>query len=245
MRYIIADIHGCYDEYSELLKKIDFSDEDELFVLGDAMDRGAEPIKVIRDLMNRPNVFYIMGNHDYMMLSIMEKLMVEITSESVSEISSDMLMGYYDWILNGGEVTVEKFRKLNRDEMADILDFLRDAMPYELIEDNGKLYILVHAGIHNFELDKELDEYDISDFIWERAEYEKRYFPNERVFLVTGHTPTTLIHRDKRPVIYKQNGHIAVDCGCVFGGNLAAYCIETGETTYVASKMECRKRVDG
>lgn len=42
MRYIISDIHGCYAEYRELLEKICFSDADELYVLGDAMDRGSE-----------------------------------------------------------------------------------------------------------------------------------------------------------------------------------------------------------
>lgn len=36
MIYIIADIHGCYNEYMELLDKINFSDEDDLYVLGDS-----------------------------------------------------------------------------------------------------------------------------------------------------------------------------------------------------------------
>ena len=49
MRYLISDVHGCYEEYQELLDKIHFSNEDELYVLGDAMDRGPEPIKVIQD----------------------------------------------------------------------------------------------------------------------------------------------------------------------------------------------------
>ena len=35
MKYVIADIHGCYEEFMELLEKISFSEEDELFVLGD------------------------------------------------------------------------------------------------------------------------------------------------------------------------------------------------------------------
>lgn len=30
-----------------------------------------------------------------------------------------------------------------------------------------------------------------------------------------------------------RNGHLALDCGCVFGGKLAAYCIEMEEVTYV------------
>ena len=48
MRYIISDIHGCYNEYMELLQKINFSDTDELYVLGDAIDRGPEPIRVYK-----------------------------------------------------------------------------------------------------------------------------------------------------------------------------------------------------
>ena len=37
--------------------------------------------------------------------------------------------------------------------------------------------------------------------------------------------------------IERGEGVIAIDCGCVFGGNLAAYCIETGNATYVNSAL--------
>ena len=81
MTYVISDIHGCYTEFLKLLDKIGFCDEDELYVLGDAMDRGPEPIKVIRDLMDRPNVTYILGNHDDMMLQSLKKLAVDVTEK--------------------------------------------------------------------------------------------------------------------------------------------------------------------
>lgn len=47
MRYIISDIHGCYDQYRALLEKIHFSEVDELYVLGDVVDRGPKPVKVL------------------------------------------------------------------------------------------------------------------------------------------------------------------------------------------------------
>ncbi len=53
MRYVISDIHGCYEQYRLLLEKIRFSDNDRLYVLGDAVDRGPEPIKVLQDMMRR------------------------------------------------------------------------------------------------------------------------------------------------------------------------------------------------
>jgi DNA-binding transcriptional ArsR family regulator len=105
-----------------------------------------------------------------------------------------------------------------------------------LLEKEDELYILVHAGIRNFDPMKELDEYEPIDFLWERLDYSRRYFPSERIFLVTGHTPTQLIG-DGQPLVYQNNGHIAIDCGCVFGGKLAAYCIETGTVTYAESRM--------
>lgn len=233
MQYVIADIHGCYTEFIGLLNKIGFSDDDELFVLGDAMDRGPEPIKVIHDLMHRPNVTYILGNHDDMMLRSLRKLAVDISETSLMELSTDDLMSYYHWLSEGGAVTAEQFCQLPREERGDVLDFLECAAAYEMIEDDGKLYILVHAGIHSFDPDKEMDEYSPYDFLWERMDYSKQYFPCDRIFLVTGHTPTTMIREDQKPLVYQENGHIALDCGCVFGGNLAAYCIETGEIVYI------------
>lgn len=35
------------------------------------------------------------------------------------------------------------------------------------------------------------------------------------------------------PEVYKKHGHIALDCACVAGGRLAAFCVETEEVTYV------------
>ena len=59
MRYIISDIHGCKKQYLELLEKIKFSDKDHLYILGDTLDRGPEPMKVLLDIMHRQNVTYI------------------------------------------------------------------------------------------------------------------------------------------------------------------------------------------
>lgn len=232
--YIISDIHGCYREYKELLKKIHFSDEDELFILGDVCDRGCMPVSVLKDIMNRPNVFLIKGNHEVMAFSVLKNFLnVEITDESIKALEDEGIYSFLDWLDNGGETTLNQFMALSKEEREDIMLYLEESDDYEMLELNGKLYILVHAGLNNFSPDKELDEYSLNDIIWDRPDYNKNYFSSEKIFLVTGHTPTPLIRKDKKPLIYKEHGHIAIDCGCCFGGRLAAYCLETGEATYV------------
>lgn len=238
--YIISDIHGCYAQYRELLKKINFSEEDELFILGDALDRGPEPIKLLLDIMNCKNATFIMGNHDATALMVLQQLAKEITDENIAEITSDVLNDCSLWFQDGGFQTLKEFREQKRLVQRDILSFLEESPFYETMEHNEKLYILVHGGLGDFDISKELDEYEPEQLLWERPDYNREYFPGGRIVLVTGHTPTPYIREDKKPLVYKANGHIAIDCGCVFGGKLAAYCIETGETTYVEGYREMR-----
>ena len=234
MRYIVSDIHGCYDQYRALLEKLHFSDADELYVLGDVVDRGPEPIKVLQDMRKRPNVIFILGNHDFAMYSVMRKFAVEITEENYdSHLTGEDILDLNLWLQDGGQSTMEKFRGLNRAEMADILDYIAEASLYEVIEHNGKEYRLVHAGLANFAPDKELDEYELHELLEERADYSRRYYPQDNIYLVTGHTPTVSIEGWNKPEVYRKHGHIALDCACVAGGRLAAFCVETEEVIYV------------
>lgn len=240
MIYIISDIHGCYDEYMELLRKINFKDSDELYILGDVVDKGPHPIKVIQDMMMRTNVFPIIGNHDYIALLMLKKLSVEITSENVDSImTNDDMLSYMHWMSDGGETTIKEFKTLDMEEREDILEYLEEEFSiYHKLIVKDKRYILVHAGINKFDETKELEEYDLKDLLFYRTDYSKRYFSEKNTYLVTGHTPTVKIRDDGRSLIYKANGHIAIDCGCVYGGHLAAYCVDTDEMFYVKAKKE-------
>ncbi|MBQ8338845.1 MAG: metallophosphoesterase [Clostridia bacterium] len=53
MIYVMSDLHGCYEKYCRMLQKIQFSDSDELLVLGDVIDRGEGGIAILRDMMER------------------------------------------------------------------------------------------------------------------------------------------------------------------------------------------------
>lgn len=234
MNYVISDIHGCYEQYMKLLDKIHFSERDTLYLLGDLVDRGPEPMEVVKDVMRRKNVVTIMGNHDYRALRILERFDIGETPNPHGTIinSEDLLTCKY-WIKDGGKSTVQGFLNMSLHERSEFLDYFRKMPSYQKVTATDKTYILVHGGIRDFEESKPLEQYKLQDFIYERTDYERRYYSDPSIYLVTGHTPTQLIRKDMEPLIYKGAGHIAVDCGCVFGGNLAAYCLETGECTYV------------
>ena len=42
--YAISDLHGQYKMFLKFLEKVEFSDKDSLYMLGDAIDRGPDGI---------------------------------------------------------------------------------------------------------------------------------------------------------------------------------------------------------
>ena len=233
MRYVISDIHGCKKQYLELLEKINFSEQDSLYILGDSVDRGEHPIEMLRYIMKQENVTYLLGNHDYTLYKFIKELGINLDDFKNDEIK----WAFKFWQHDGGIPTVEEYLALSEYERKEIFHFLKKAKVYEEIEYCGKRYILSHAGIKNFQEDKLLKDYSKHEFFEGRMNYDTRYFQDENVYIVSGHTPTFYIRRDRKPLVYQEKGHIAIDCGCVFGGKLAAFCIEDGSITYVDGKI--------
>ncbi len=62
--YVIGDIHGCYDEFMELIQKIGITDDDFIISLGDIVDRGNKSVELYRFFKNRKNSMVLMGNHE-------------------------------------------------------------------------------------------------------------------------------------------------------------------------------------
>lgn len=59
MHYCMSDIHGEYDRFIEMLKLIQFAEDDYLFVIGDTIDRFRDGVRVLRHIMAEPNMFLI------------------------------------------------------------------------------------------------------------------------------------------------------------------------------------------
>ena len=119
MKYVVSDIHGCYEEFMELLEKISFSENDELFVLGDVLDRGPEPIKTMQEIMGRKNVTFLLGNHEYMFALMLQLL----DDEDMDFEEKNNLLN--DWFQDGAIVTSAQFLELKNEEQDAILDYIR------------------------------------------------------------------------------------------------------------------------
>ena len=234
--YVLSDIHGEYDLFMEMLDKIGLKDEDTLFVLGDVVDRGPDPIKTLLKLMEMPNAICIVGNHEYMAMQCIRFLEQEITKESIEQLDGRTLANLQNWLANGATSTIKEFQSLDQEMRQAVIDFIQDFSVFEEVTVNGTEYLLVHAGLGNYAPGKPIEEYTLHDIIWTRADYETKYF--EDVYVISGHTPTQFIRNNPRPgYIYRANNHIAIDCGCTFeGGRLGAICLDTGEEFYVEGR---------
>lgn len=232
MIYCMSDLHGQYQQFKKLLNLIDFDENDTLYILGDIVDRGPESLKIIEDIKNNENIHPLIGNHEYNMMLCANFLLKEITESSVKELENNQLDLIVDWFSNGGKTTFLEFMQYSKEQQKDILDYIGEFTLYEEVEVNGNNFVLTHAGISNFSIDKPLEDYSLFDMIFTRPNYEKVYYPNK--YLVSGHTPTPLIDENcKDGSIYFKNNHIAIDCGSVFGGRLGVICLDTFETFYV------------
>ena len=81
----MSDLHGCYPAYRQALDRISFSENDTLYVLGDVIDRGKDGIRILQDMMMRVNVIPILGNHEFMAMTVLKRLMNEITADNAED----------------------------------------------------------------------------------------------------------------------------------------------------------------
>jgi serine/threonine protein phosphatase 1 len=217
MVYCISDLHGCYDEFMALLDRIKFNPQhDELYILGDAVDRGNRPIDCLKFIMNTKNVYFIMGNHEQMMLDYYDGKDFE---------------GIWNW--NGNEVTKAQLGDLSPIDCASVFLYLRKSPYCKIISVKGKQYFLSHAGL---DASAPVDRQTKDALLWSRGNfYRKR--AREDYTCIFGHTPTPNLHDDyyNYSVWYDRvySDKICIDCACVYGGRLAALRLDDGAIFYV------------
>ena len=227
MTYVISDIHGNLEKFNEILEKIHFTDNDVMYVIGDIVDMGDAPMELLCDLSMRYNVIPIVGDHDLTALRLLRELDKVLRGGASPD--PEIMGELTDWIRKGGAHTIEGFKELDDEMKEGVLEYLEELSLYEEVEVRGKKYLLVHAGIADFDADTPLDDYMPEDFISESLDPEARYFDD--VTVIVGHVPTSKIGGEKGKILY-GNGSIFIDCGAGYGGALGCLRLEDGKEFY-------------
>lgn len=232
MIYVMSDIHGEYEKYEAMLKQIHFSDQDTLYVLGDVIDRGRDGLKTMLDMMQRPNVIALIGNHEWMAARCLPWLQREITEEFLQQLQEEQIQALSLWLNNGAMTTIAEFQRLSDPQRTAVLDYMMNLIPYAIVLADDRRYLLVHAGLGGFEPEKALTDYTLEELVWERPALSTRYFDDDRSWVIVGHTPTLSI--SGKAEICRGEQLIMIDCGAVYpDGRLACLCLDTMEVFYV------------
>ena len=218
--YVMSDLHGMsLAEFKSLLAQAEFCENDFLYILGDVIDRrGDGGVSILRWLMTAPNAQLILGNHEAMLLSC-SFLFEEITEDSISDLDEEKMYMLDTYTDSGGEVTLDALRKLDKETVKDILDYLRDCPLYDTLTVNGRDFILVHGGLDEFDKNKKLTDYTSDELIWAWPEYDDEYY--EDITTVFGHTPTLFYGKEFKGKILHRPTWIDIDIGSVYGNGTA------------------------
>lgn len=54
--YVVSDLHGQFEVFMDGLEKIAFRDNDELYVIGDAIERGTDGIRILQYIKEHKNM---------------------------------------------------------------------------------------------------------------------------------------------------------------------------------------------
>ena len=227
MIYVMSDLHGQYNAFLKMLELINFTDEDELYILGDIIDRGPNPLEIYNYIKDKNNIHLLMGNHEHMMN--------EFYDEKPRSWFNSRKDDYRLWMRNGGKVTEDAINEKTEEEQKEIKEFFKNLDYYKLIEINDEKFILSHARpcIYNLApLEEEL-AHSVKDtsILWNREITSRRMKNGYRI--IHGHTPVQYAFGMDRIIAYSFGEVIDIDCGCAGGYSLACLRLDDMEQFYV------------
>lgn len=190
-RIFIGDVHGHYDGLMKLLEAIAPGSEDQVYFLGDLIDRGPKSAQVVKFVKQSPYVS-IRGNHEQMLIDAFPEGRV-------------FPQGLQAWLYSGGQSTIASYGKAEL--LLQHLDWIR-ALPTHL--DLGDIW-LAHAGVHP---GLPIEDQTPQEYCWIREQFHssvRPYFPDK--LIIIGHTITFTLPGVLPGAIARGHGWIDIDTG--------------------------------
>jgi serine/threonine protein phosphatase 1 len=190
-RIVIGDVHGHYEGLMTLFEAIAPSSDDQVYFLGDLIDRGPQSAQVV-DFVKDNGYHCLLGNHEQMLLSILTN---PSTSASILQ----------TWLYSGGQATVASYQKALIPQ--EHIEWFKN-LPVYL--DLGDIW-LVHAGVDPY---LPLEEQTADQFCWVRDRFhttEKPYFPDK--LIIVGHTITFTLPGVVPGKLAQGQGWLDIDTG--------------------------------
>ena len=222
--YITSDIHGRYDLYKKMLSIIHLKKDDKLYILGDVVDRGPDPLPILFDILANDDIILLKGNHEQIMLDAIQNKMFAMEM----------------WQTNGGKITKKQFLALNNETKKELEKFLMGLPLFAVVGKN----ILVHAGVIREKMTNDivasLKHHSEDELLWVRDEFIFQSANLPKGYKIWfGHTPTALItNAPGRCTVWVDSTYkdkIGIDCGASNNkiGQLACVCLDTKRVIYI------------
>lgn len=211
--YAVSDIHGRKDLWLKANKEV-FKENDTIYFLGDAADRGPDGWEMIKILLDDPRVFYLMGNHEDMLIKAIEG-------------------GYNDCFLlywNGGKNTYKAYKLDSKENQEKYLEKLKALPKHETYYpfESKNILILSHAGTTPGK-----PIFDEDDWVWDREHlYDEWISDREDIFIIHGHTPVQNLAEYEgiiKPIRYCNGHKIDIDLGSFVSNKLGILNLDTFE----------------
>ncbi|MTJ07219.1 MULTISPECIES: metallophosphoesterase family protein [unclassified Anabaena] len=190
-RFVIGDVHGHYEALMLLLEEIAPASEDQVYFLGDLIDRGPQSAQVV-EFVKQSNYPCLLGNHEQMLLNILTGR--DTTSANMQA-----------WLYSGGQATIASYQSAAIPQ--EHLDWFHSLPTYLDLGD----FWLTHAGVDPY---KTVEEQTSEQLCWIREEFhriEQPYFPDK--LIIVGHTITFTLPGVAPGNLAQGQGWIDIDTG--------------------------------
>lgn len=223
----IGDIHGCLEEFDELLKVLSYNkDTDRLILLGDLIDRGPDSVGVVARAREM-DLECVKGNHDYKF----EKWWKSVGSRSDVYGKHPHYTEFSDADVNY-IARMSPYIKLEKENTIVVHAGMRAGIPLEKQTKDDLYYIRYMDNNNKFVSLKKINNLGSKDAAGAHFWTEFWKGPENIIY---GHN----VHSQKDPLIEEVSPGVTcygLDTGCCFGGMLTAMILETKEIVQVPAK---------